>query len=163
MEITLKYAATRKEVWDWYWRAWRRGLWKIHVVVFLLILYSVGSRDGHWPIADYRFVLDGFLIATAVIIAFVSFPQLMYKPQTRSLTINEDGIRTVIGPRSGKVKWAEVADIETRGEHIVITGRWGNSFLIPSRAFESDGHRDSCSATMFSWWQNNAQDIHKSL
>ena len=85
----------------------------------------------------------------------------MYKPQIRTLTVNEDGIWTVIGSKSGEAKWAEIINIEDTSEHIIIIRKTLNAFIIPRRAFQSDEDRYTFLTTI-QVWQQKANDIgHK--
>lgn len=63
------------------------------------------------------------------------FPQVKFKPQTRTLTINENGISTSIGKISGECAWNEVAEISESSGNIYIVGTGGNGFVVPLRAF----------------------------
>ena len=87
MSISISYASQRGEIWRWYWRTWRRSLWKIHCAVFAATASSAsfeffGGPPKGWP----GFVLIG-LIGVLPLAGFVLFPMLMFKPEVRTLTV----------------------------------------------------------------------------
>jgi hypothetical protein len=65
----------------------------------------------------------------------------MFKTQTRTLTIDEQGISTVIGTKSAVRTWVQIRSVADEEEAVVITGNNENSFIIPARAFESEAAR----------------------
>jgi hypothetical protein len=69
--------------------------------------------------------------------------RFLTKPQQRTLTIDAQGIQTSIGKQSGSIPWTKIADIVQDGEFLFIIGQTGNSFLIPSRAFTTQGQRQA--------------------
>jgi len=148
--ITLIYTSTRTEVWQWYWQAWRKKLWMYHASYFMCILAIAVSLDGHWPPRSGS-VLYGLLTAAAVIIFFILFPQLMFKPHERTLIVGEGGIDTRIGRKSGTVTWEKVAAIQDTPDLTTIVGKNGNAFLIPNRAFNSEKDRREFLASVKHW------------
>ncbi|HVV31843.1 MAG TPA: YcxB family protein [Vitreimonas sp.] len=143
MARTIQYASTRDEIWRWYWRSWQRGLWVTHAVVFcwvsgvvLLLLWSTNLlRPTNVVLA---------IAAGLASIAWMSlFPMIQFKPQTRTLTVDEHGISTTIGAKSGVRKWSEIRSVTDEDGAIVIVGKNKNAFIIPARAFDNDaGRRD---------------------
>src|SRR6185437_15046532 len=98
---TVCYASTRGEVWSWYWRAWRHDLWRFHLTVFAVASLSVvivlTSRE---PIrlADLLLVLAvGFLCVAWMPL----YPMVMFKPQVRTLELDDQGLTTTIGKTIG--------------------------------------------------------------
>jgi hypothetical protein len=159
MEMTLKYASIREEIARRYWQMWRKTLWKIHAATFIVILLAAILLEGNWPIQDYRYVVYGFVVAAAVIIFFISFPQIMYKPQVRSLTVNEGGIYTVVNLLSDDTSWMDIMSIEDTPEHIVITKKKTlHSLLIPRRAFQNNDERKNF-LTASQAWQRQASKV----
>jgi hypothetical protein len=63
------------------------------------------------------------------------FPQIKFKPQTRTLNINENGISTSIGTINGEYSWGKIASISESDGNIYIVGISGNGFVVPARAF----------------------------
>lgn len=148
MDMTLKYALSRKEIAQWYWRVWLQKLWMYHAGFFVMVLFivicTVPRDSGTLPIA--------VIIASAGLFFFISFPQIMFKPQERSLIVNEGGIDTQIGRRSGRVQWKEVARIEDTPDTIVITRKKTmNAFVIPRRAFKSENERSDFLSAIRTW------------
>src|SRR5437588_1071185 len=149
MEITLQYTSTRGEVPHWYWRMWRKRLWKIHAGVFAMVLFITIGRDGNWPPHDYHVLMYGLLVASGIVLLLIYFPQLMFKSQLRTLTVNDEGIQTTIGRRSGKRKWPEIGSIEDTPEDIIIINRKTyNAFLVPTRAFQNEKDRNTFLSTI---------------
>ena len=137
MTISISYASQRKEVWQWYWRMWRLRLWKTHLGVFVAV-----------AIASSLFIFDGvpvglnglilvWAIAFLPLSAFVAFPMLMFKPETRTLSTSSSGIATTIGKRSGNIPWTDIIDVREDGDALVIQRRNLNAFIVPSRAFKN--------------------------
>jgi hypothetical protein len=102
MELTLTYTITRQEVSEWYWRTWRRKLWMYHVFFAVVALWTVIAGRGMWP-PDLLTIVYGVLTGICVVLFFIVFPQIMFKPSLRTLTVNESGIETTIGGRSRSV------------------------------------------------------------
>ncbi|MGJ5036070.1 YcxB family protein [Bradyrhizobium sp. HKCCYLRH3059] len=156
MAVTLKYASTRAEVWDWYWRAWRKKLWVLHAYSALFFIALALIWDGHWPPHDYAKLLYGLLAAGVFVVFLVAFPQLMFKPQHRELTASEDGLYTKIGNKSRAWSWREISTIEETPELVTITGKNGNALLIPRRAFDSEEHKRLFAAAVETWHRRGA-------
>ncbi|WP_244547594.1 YcxB family protein [Bradyrhizobium sp. OK095] len=108
------------------------------------------SFDGHWPPRKVS-VLIGLLIATAIIASFVALPQIMFKPEERTLTVCEDGIATSIGKKSASVKWKEIAAIQDLPEIAAMMGKNGKAFLIPRRAFNSENEKSDFLTAVRTW------------
>ncbi|MBX3595077.1 YcxB family protein [Sphingomonas sp.] len=137
MSRTVKYVSRRSEVMRLYWCMWRKGLWKIHFLIFsgVVVMASVAFFDG----APTSF--PGYLSVAGVgllPIAFLAlFPLFKFKPQQRTLTIDDEGIQTTIGQLSKHIPWEDVANASTEDENLIIQGRSLNALIIPRRAFES--------------------------
>ena len=101
-------------------------------------------------------VLIGLLVAAAIIASFIAFPQIMFKPEERTLTVSEDGITTRIGKKTGIAKWGEVAEIEDLAQTTAILRKSGNAFLIPRRAFNSENERSDFLTTIRAWQAQKA-------
>src|SRR5215831_4657219 len=78
-------------------------------------------------------------------------PQILFKSQVRTLTVNEIGIHTIIGHKSGDVWWSQIAKIDNTGDVIYIIRTNSNSFLIPRRTFRSEQDRDQFLAKSQEW------------
>jgi YcxB-like protein len=147
--ITLTYTSKRSEVWHWYWRSWRKKLWIYHAYCLVMLpVLAVLFLDRHWPPHDYKNVLYGLSAAVAIVGFFIAFPQIVFKPQVRKLTVNEDGIATTIGKKSGTFKWQSIAAIEDTPELIMIRRTNGNALLVPRRAFNSEQEKSDFLAAL---------------
>jgi hypothetical protein len=142
MAFEVAYSSTRREIWRWYWQTWRRQLWKIHAAILVLTVFLLVvcvRRGGNDTERDLIVIATG----GALILAwFVLHPQVMYKPQRRSLLIDAAGISTTIGSRSGQRRWNEISTVSEAGDAIVIQVRNGNAFIVPNRAFMSSEQRE---------------------
>jgi len=156
MEITIKYKSSRGEITHWYWRMWRNRLWKIHSVFILMIFLFFVTSEGHWPIQDFRFLEHAIYVSLFSLIFFVLFPQVKFKPQLRTLTVDENGIKTMIGHKSGTVSWSEIIEIEDTSEYISIIRKTLNAFVVPRRAFQSDADRNQFLDAIQQWQQKSA-------
>ena len=137
MSQTIKYVSRRTEVMTWYWRMWRKRLWKTHLLMFasVALLASLLIFDGA-PTS-----LSGALLVASVglvpLVGFVLFPLVKFKPQERALSIDEQGIETTIGNISKSVPWTDIAGISVTHDNLIIQNRNLNAFIIPRRAFET--------------------------
>ena len=139
---TIEYTSSRSEVWRWYWRAWAKpsGFWLLHLCLGVLFAAGV-ALTAREPFSFTRSTLLA-LTAMAVCVALLPlWPQIRFKPSHRSLTIEPAGLRTTIGKLSGSRSWSEIGAIVETGDEIVISGKNGNAFIIPRRAFKDEGHR----------------------
>lgn len=137
MSISINYASQRNEVWQWYWRTWRRSLWKTHFSIFIavVVVASLGIFGGV-PTGWTGLALVG-AIGILPLAGFVLFPMLKFKPEVRTLAVDGEGIATTIGKRSATIPWAEIADVREDGDALIIQRRNLNAFIVPARAFRS--------------------------
>jgi hypothetical protein len=135
---SVVYALRRDEIWHWYKAAWKRRLWPFHA--FLLImpvgLFLALRHDG-WLNA----VVSGGIIGFLACVFMVAYPQIRFRPEQRTLTLEDSGIRGVRGKANYFVEWDKIARVEDDGDYLVITERRMNAFVVPNRAFASDGDR----------------------
>lgn len=136
MEVV--YSLKRIEIWKWYWNSWWRGGLKwIHLYLFLMVSAVFIYIDYSNDIISVHTFTKAALTFIAIFIFMVLFPQLMYKPQSRVLSINENGIHTKIAKYDKVIAWKEVSLIENNNDYINIIGRNKNAMLVPKRAFPS--------------------------
>jgi YcxB-like protein len=139
MSFMIEYASRRGEVWNWYWRTWRRRLWKTHLLTFFVVV--VGAMAGIYIEAHGTLSPKSFLLAPALgllsILWLPIYPQLRFKSQMRSLEVDQDGISTTIGKLAGRRYWEDILSISEQDDQIILLGRNGNAFLVPARAFSS--------------------------
>jgi hypothetical protein len=134
MPITIQYSSKRREIWNWYWRMWRQKFWKVHILYFVVAALSfyVASRS----------ILASALFGLIVVVLMPLYPQLRFKPDVRTLTIDDEGVTTTIGRKSGSVAWRDIDRVsENESGYLVIQRKSGNAFIIPPRAFESEPER----------------------
>ena len=136
MTFKIEYASKRSEVWNWYWRSWLRSLWKVHLAAFLVVSASVYVLAGGQSRSVWS-VFDAIGIGVLTVSVMPLYPQLMFKPQVRVFEVDADGIQTSIAKRSAKLAWGDIRSISEDQGYIVFTGKNGNAFIIPPRAFAS--------------------------
>jgi hypothetical protein len=73
------------------------------------------------------------------------------KAEERTLSVNEHGISTQIGSIDAQLPWAKVKEVKDSGTYILIVGRTGNSFFVPSRAFRGAEQRNEFLSEVRRW------------
>lgn len=149
MELT--YSTTRRLVARSYWRSLRRnrrhqGLW----VCYAALAFAVGAQGSAHPLRS------GLVASVGVITVLALVPQLLFKPQTRVLRVGPEGLYTTIGRKSGERTWRDIARVERDGDHVIVTGRNLNAFIIPTNAFPSVAARDEAVAQWQAWQREAA-------
>ena len=139
MPIEIRYSSRRAEVWNWYWRSWLKGFWRVHLAVTVVICALAFALRGSAP--PEVSILRGLVTSALVVAAMVLYPQLMFKRQERTLIANEDGVQTTIGRLSGSKTWREISSISEQQGYIVLSTRKKNALIVPPRAFGSDEER----------------------
>lgn len=148
---TLKYAATRGEIWRWYWRAWARptGLWRHHVACGVVAALAAALINGY----SWR---GSAVLGVAVILCCIAllplWPQIRFKPQIRTLEVDESGFRTSIGRLNGSRRWSEIRSVHDEDGTVVITTHNGSAMLIPRRAFDEGIDRQRFVADVVAWY-----------
>lgn len=144
MSITVTYSSTRREVWRFYWQAWKRRFWKMHLAIFLIVLV-LGSFATFGRLPRDAAELAAVSVTALIPLALMAlYPMLMFKPQSRVLTVDEHGITTTIGKHKNKsVAWPEIAEVQNQGQAVVIQRRNLNAFIVPARAFRSPAEKQS--------------------
>jgi hypothetical protein len=150
MKYQLQYSSTRAEVWRFYWRTWRKNLWRIHVFAALGVGFVVsGATTGSLQIVSW---LTCAVAAFPLVVAgFAAVPQIAFKPQERTLEVGSEGWSSKIGRLSGSRPWSEVASVEDETEAVLIRGTNGNALVVPSRAFVSPEQRQQFVSDVRSW------------
>lgn len=144
--MILTYTSSRATIARWYWRSLRRN--HRHGIAWLGLLawaYFLGSVvvDRGWR--------GGLLGAVIMLTVLALYPQIMFKPQLRTLEILPHEIRTSIGSKNKILAWNEVASIEQEDGFLVITGCTGNAFVIPPTAFTAGIDADTVLAQAKAW------------
>jgi hypothetical protein len=124
---------------------WRQRLWKTHLSFFAAIAIAASLiLFGGLP-SSLAEIAEVVGIGLVPIVGFALFPMIMFKPQRRTLTVDEDGIRSSIGHREGTVAWSDISSIKSEEDSLIIQRSNLNSFIVPARAFEtSDARREFC-------------------
>lgn len=150
---TLKYATTRGEIWRWYWRAWARpaGLWRHHVAFGAVATVAAAAVYGFAMWVWLPAVVIGFAAIVCCLLLFPLWPQIRFKPQVRTLELDESGYRTSIGLINGVRRWSEIRSVHDDGEAVVITTRKGSAMLIPRRAFGAGTDRQQFVIDIEAW------------
>jgi hypothetical protein len=143
MSFKVEYASRRREVWDYYRRAWRERLWKTHLTVFLVVSAAVWLYASESGATSPKSVLLALACGLLSILWFPIYPLLMFKPQMRTLEMTQSGISTTIGRHSAQRSWGDIRSVFEVDSHIIILGRNGNAFILPPRAFASVEERES--------------------
>jgi hypothetical protein len=77
-------------------------------------------------------------IAAAALLALARFRT---KKDERVLNIAPEGIQTSIGRLSGSIDWKRIATVNDTPDYIFISGKSGNGFAVPARAFATGAER----------------------
>jgi len=152
---TLEYAATRAEIWRWYWRAWARpaGLWRHHVAYGVVAAFAAALVNGlDWLSA----AVLGFGAILCCIVLLPLWPQFRFKPQVRTLELDESGYRTTIGRLNGTRRWFEIQSVHDDDNTLVLTTRNGSAMIIPRRAFGEGIDRQRFVADIEAWHRRAA-------
>ncbi len=140
---TVQYKSSRIEIWKWYWQSWVKlnGLWVYHALfsIIFALMYVVLFQK---PFTVFWLLAAGLVGFLVCMVAFPIYPQIKFKSSIRTLTIDEQGITTAIGTKSGSKSWKEVEFIENRSGSVVIMGKNRNAFIIPPGAFEDNDARE---------------------
>ena len=150
MEFTLRYSSSRIEVMRLYGRLWRARLWRTHLVILVGATLGVGSAlsIGHGGLAPWAL---GALAGLLGIAAMAAWPLLAFRPRERLLVVDANGLSTAIGSRSGALGWGDIDAIDESADCIHIVRKNLNTFVVPRRAFESDGRRDEFLRAIQAW------------
>jgi hypothetical protein len=141
MSITIAYSSRRREIWWTYWRLWRLRLWKLHATMIAAIAVAICLVFYRGLPPTFPAALMVGAIAIAPVLVFPLIPLIRFKPERRTLTIDERGIDTTIGSRSGNVAWTDIASIHEEAGNLVMRRYNGNAFVVPPRAFSTDRER----------------------
>jgi len=133
----------------YYWRLWLRRLWRFHLALSSTIFLGIWLVGG----PSYQSAVAGLLAAAIATPWLPLWPLLRFKPEERWLRIDQVGIETTIGRHQGRRPWSEVASIDDTDGTIYISGRNGNAFVIPTRAFATPLERIAFLDAAMNWWR----------
>jgi YcxB-like protein len=108
--------------------------------------------SGGFATFDWRSVARIGIAATLCCVALLPlWPQIRFKPQVRTLELDESGYKTSIGHLNGKRRWSAIRSVDDDGNTIVLTMRQGNAMLIPYRAFGDGIDRQQFVSDVRAW------------
>ena len=138
MSIEVTYASHRNEVWRWYWKAWPRRFLPVHAAIAAPVCgLSILMRGAtSIEVAAAR----GAIVSVLLIAALIAYPQFIFKPQVRTLTVDRDGVSRRLGSSSERRSWRQISSIVDDGGYIIMETN-GGAFIVPPRAFVSDVDR----------------------
>ena len=156
--ITIQYSTSRAEIWRWYWRAWARplGLWRHHLFVAGSVFLLIYLLAHHGQSALRAATIGGFLALGMVLLLFPLWPQLKFKSEIRTLSIDHQGISTKVGTWHAVIPWVEVGRIAPGADGIYIEGKNGNAFIVPNRAFTAPQQRVEFLECVARWHSHDA-------
>jgi hypothetical protein len=143
---TLRYRSLRTEIWRMYWRAWRKKLWVIHVLLAVVAAW-ICSNNTLPSIAVWFFVW-----LPIVVVCLAAFPQIMFKPHERMLQLTPEGWSSTIGSKSGSMSWKAIRGVEESPEGLLIVSATGNAMVVPQRAFTDVSHRAAVVTDVKGWF-----------
>ena len=135
--ITIEYSTSRAEIWRWYWHAWARplGLWRYHILIAGSVFVLIYLLGPHSQSALRLATTGGFVALVLVLVLFPLWPQLKFKPEIRTLSVDQQGVSTKVGTWHAVIPWREVGRIVPGADETYIEGKNGNAFIVPNRAF----------------------------
>jgi hypothetical protein len=145
-EHTVRYHSSRREVWNWYWKAWRQKLWIFHVFIAALLTFTISGSNGIGNIAVcfvVTFSISTFLMAAGA--------QVLFKRAERTLRVTPAGWHTQIGKRVGSRPWTKVSSVKEDAGNIIITGKNQNALIVPLRAFPNASFRQQFLEDIQDW------------
>jgi len=98
-------------------------------------------------------MLVGLAYGIAAVAWMPLYPLIRFKPEVRTLAIDELGIATTIGKLSKRVPWTEIRSIDDGEAVIALQGIRGNAFLVPARVFVSSRERAEFVHAARTWQQ----------
>ena len=153
--MTIRYQATRRDIWHAYWYTTRHDVRLVLLQLFIAGWFFYSARG--WFQATVESPAWRLAAAAAVgALAFVAmalYPVLGVKTDERTLTISPAGIFTTIGPRRGDLPWKRIASVAQVGDRVYIVGRNMNSFAVPMTAFADVAERDQFVETATRWME----------
>lgn len=143
--MTIKYALTRTEIVRVFFASIGRSPRILTIVLVFSLLPGMASIAMALALGRTLITRDA-LFAVAWTLGMFCFVIAMVfvrgKTQERTLTVSAQGISTQIGSMDAQVPWSKVKEVKDSGTYILIVGRTGNSFFVPSRAFRGPEERD---------------------
>lgn len=133
--MEIRYTTTKPEIFRWYMKRWKHKLWLYHALILAVILFSFHDADVSGTQAAVKPIFIALLYAISAVTFMAAFPLITHKSQERILKIDVEGIKTTMGSKTGAMPWRRVAAVRDSRGYIHITGKNGNEFIVPDRAF----------------------------
>ena len=156
--MTIKYALTKAEV-AWFFVLGLGKSPRLLVIVLVVSLWpgfvwlSMNGAFSHvFSIGNAIAALGWAISAFCLLVVWIF---IRAKTSERTLNTSEEGISTVIGSLKGEVPWAKVKDVADAGRYILILGKSGNAFFIPTRAFSGSDQRKQFLSEIDRWRTNS--------
>ena len=155
MSYDLRYRSSRSEIWRWYWNAWRARLWRTHLgAAAVLALLLPNAFDKPLSIGLYAVCFAVLMPVVTLVLAAV--PQILFKGKERTLQVGPAGWSTRIGHMHGNRAWTDIASVKIEAGSVVITGKSGNTLVIPSRALPNPQAWQQFQRDAQAWHQEHA-------
>lgn len=122
-----------------------------HVAFGVVATVAAASTFGFAMWVWLPAAVIGVAVTLCCVVLFPLWPQIRYKPQVRTLELDESGYKTSIGRIKGTRRWSEIRSVYDDGNAVVITTRKGNAMLIPRRAFGEGIDRHQFVADIDGW------------
>lgn len=142
--MQIRYTATRQDVGALMQYNLRHST-RFRITLVCLALFPAAlnsllawSSRGQVTSVD---VVPGLIFGAIAALCVPALVRLRTKKDERVLSIAPEGIQTSIGKLSGAIGWKRIASVDETPEYIFITGRSGNGFAIPARAFANGEER----------------------
>jgi hypothetical protein len=151
--MTIEYALTRAEIVRGFYASvkasssYRRTI-AINALVVGVVVAIVGAFShptGVGLAVKFLYGVACYILVLPVMLFFRA------KTATRTLTISEAGISTVIGSLAVRVPWKSVGVIEAADRFVLIGRTNANAFFIPDRAFRSPDEKKQFFASAKNW------------
>lgn len=156
--IAIQYSTSRAEIWRWYWRAWARplGLWRYHLFVAANVFVLIYLLGRHGQNALKLATIGGFVALAIVVVLFPLWPQLKFKPELRTISVDQHGVSTKVGTWHAVIPWKDIVRIAPGADGIYIEGNNGNAFIVPNRAFITPQRRVEFLESVAQWHSHGA-------
>jgi hypothetical protein len=152
--MTIRYSLTRAEI----VRLFFVSLAESPRVLTIVLLFSLSSGALSFVSvfgAGRALTTRDWLVAIVWSITMFCFVIAMVfvrgKTEERTLSVSEHGISTQIGTIDAQLPWTKVKEVKDSGAYILIVGKTGNSFFVPSRAFHDREQRRQFLAQVTQW------------